>query len=321
MIAQLLQYLGAAAVAYIAICLLFFVKRVFLASGGATLSRILKKGGAWAVVTGASDGIGRAIAVELGRRGFNVVLIARTVSKLEEVAAEIKAKRPDAQTKVIPFDFSKGGDAEYNALFAQLDAYDIGVLANNVGINYAFPQGIDACDVAEDLSILKVNCESQLRMTKYVVGKMKQKKAGAILSLGSFTSSFPTALLSTYSGTKAFNAAFSDALAIELAEHGISVLTVTPNLVISRMTAGEKADKAKPSFMRVAANAMARATVSKIGAVTRTAGHTNHELIEAIASLVPRNFFNTQVLASQKAINKKALKIKAAKEAAAAKTN
>ena len=95
--------------------------------------------GSWAVVTGATDGIGKAIAMDLASRGFNIVLISRTLSKLNSVAEEIQAiqfEGKNTQTRVIANDFSKDFTAKvfedmYRDKMADLD---ISILANNVGM-------------------------------------------------------------------------------------------------------------------------------------------------------------------------------------------
>ncbi|XP_063807559.1 very-long-chain 3-oxoacyl-CoA reductase-B-like [Pseudophryne corroboree] len=95
----------------------------------------LRKYGAWAVVTGASDGIGKAYAEELARRGLNVVLISRTLKKLQSVAEGIELQT-GRKTKIIQVDFT-GGPEIYPKIEEGLKDMDIGILVNNVGILYS----------------------------------------------------------------------------------------------------------------------------------------------------------------------------------------
>lgn len=98
--------------------------------------------GAWGVVTGATDGIGKALAVELARKGMNVVLMSRTQKRLEEVRDEIVAKYPKVQVEVLAVDFNNIDDPSERAAISKLLTRlgDIGVLFNNVGVSYDFPQ-------------------------------------------------------------------------------------------------------------------------------------------------------------------------------------
>eukprot|EP01084_Bolivina_argentea_P228620 386097_1 len=254
------------------------------------------------------------MAVDLARRGMNVCVIARTKSKLEEVADEIKQHNVEA--KVVAFDFSETSAHSYKKMFHELDSIDIGVLVNNVGINYEFPKDYDSVPIEEDTRILNVNCESQLQMTKYVVPRMKAKRCGAIINMGSFSGVTPTAMLATYAASKSFNAHFSNCLAVELKPHGIDVLTVRPNLIITNMTIGAGNKTPKPSFLRVATIPAVRQILSKVGTVMMTAGHPNHCLIEALVTSAPVSFVNNQILKMHKSINKRAQRKKEAQTAA-----
>lgn len=105
-------------------------------------SKALKKFGQWAIVTGATDGIGKALAVELARKGANVVLMSRTQSKLEEVRDAILAKYPKVQVEILAVDFTKIDEPSVRtSIKAVIDkVQDVGVLFNNVGVSYDFPE-------------------------------------------------------------------------------------------------------------------------------------------------------------------------------------
>lgn len=93
------------------------------------------------VVTGATDGIGKALAMELARKGMNVVLMSRTQSRLEEARSEILAKYPKVQVEILAVDFNRVDEPSVRqALQQKLDQVkDVGVLFNNVGVSYDFP--------------------------------------------------------------------------------------------------------------------------------------------------------------------------------------
>lgn len=301
-----LTLLGGAFVLYKALQALLFIKLNYFTK--LNIKTRYAKAGNWAVVTGASDGIGFAMAKDLARRGLNVCLISRTKSKLEAAAAEIKAKYPNVELKVIEFDFQEATTHSYKKLQNEIDLLQVAVLVNNVGINYRYPQYFDEVPLEEDLNIVKVNCEATMRMTKMVLPEMRKKKSGAIICLGSFSALHPTPLLATYAGTKAFNIQFAEALAAEVKKDRIDVLAVTPNMVVSNMSAGVSDKKPKTTFMFVNADEMARATLNKLGATTHTDGHPHHAIIEGVLSMLPTSFVNNQISTAQFVTKKKAEK-------------
>ncbi len=86
-------------------------------------------GSSWAVVTGSTDGIGKAYAIELAKKGFNLVLISRSAEKLEAVKSEIKSLTPSNDIRTITFDFVTANVSDYEErIFADLRDIDIGLL-------------------------------------------------------------------------------------------------------------------------------------------------------------------------------------------------
>ena len=109
-----------------------------------TLERYGGKG-VWAVVTGSTDGIGKAVALELAARGFNLILISRNIEKLNATALQVQEKGKAAggvQTRVVAFDFSQDLSLEaYSKLAAKFADLDVAVLVNNVGFALSAPTG------------------------------------------------------------------------------------------------------------------------------------------------------------------------------------
>lgn len=301
-----LSWFGGAVALYLVVKFLAWVKLSFFTS--INMHKYKKKGGDWAVVTGASDGLGKAFSIELARQGFNIMLVSRTKSKLDDVAAECSSQTSNIKTKVFALDFSTAGPTEYRKLANEIDALEVGVLVNNVGINYDHPKFFEDVDVSEDLSVLKVNCESQLQLTKMVLPKMKARKSGAIVSMGSYSSICDAGLLSTYAATKAFNVAFSRAMATELSRSNIDVLAVTPGMVISNMSKIRR-----ESFQVVAPKPFVRQALAKLGSVTQATGHWQHSIIEWITVMLPQGIRTNQVYGAMVGTKKRAEK-KAAKK-------
>lgn len=91
-------------------------------------------------MTGATDGIGKAYSFALAKRGLNIVLISRTQAKLDKVSGEIESKYPGIQTKTIAVDFSMDATNYQHEIEAAIQGLMIGVLVNNVGMAYEYPE-------------------------------------------------------------------------------------------------------------------------------------------------------------------------------------
>ncbi|KAK9481220.1 hypothetical protein V1514DRAFT_323270 [Lipomyces japonicus] len=191
--------------------------------------------GAWAVITGASDGIGKEFSLQLAKKGFNVVLVSRTESKLVELANEIEQKFK-VNTKVLPFDFSLNQSIDYQALANLIEPLDVTVLINNVGQSHAIPVPFAETEESELSNIILINDLATLKVTRIVTPKLITKRQGLILTMGSFGGLFPTPYLAVYSGSKAFLQQWSSALAAELKPYNVDVDFVLSYLVTSAMS-------------------------------------------------------------------------------------
>ena len=169
----------------------------------------------WAVVTGATDGIGKAAAMHLGREGFNVVLISRTLSKLEACAKEIEEDALKAgkkiQTRVVQLDFTKNYDAKtFKRIYEDhLKDLDLSVLVNNVGL----PGGnlVDFVENSEQEvhNVTSCNMYANVLLTHQVVQTFKRRfeesgKRSAITFTSAMASLAPVPGVSSYSASKIF---------------------------------------------------------------------------------------------------------------------
>ncbi|OJZ91806.1 hypothetical protein ASPFODRAFT_27657 [Aspergillus luchuensis CBS 106.47] len=192
--------------------------------------------GSWAVVTGASDGLGKEFALQLARADFNILLVSRTASKLDTLSNEITSKFPSVQTKTLAMDFARNDDSDYEKLKELVDELDVSVLVNNVGKSHSIPTPFALTPEDEMTDIVTINCLGTLRATQLVVPGMMQRKRGLVLTMGSFGGLLPTPLLATYSGSKAFLQQWSTSLGSELEPYGITVELVQAYLITSAMS-------------------------------------------------------------------------------------
>lgn len=224
------------------------------------------------MVTGATDGIGKAYAMELARRGFDVVLISRSVEKLQKVAEEIE-KQSKRKTKIIQMDFT-GGPEIYPKVEKALKGLDIGILVNNVGMTYSkeparFLEVPNINKQTED--IMNCNVLSMVKMTTIVLPRMVQRKKGLIINLSSAAGEHPYPQLAMYSATKAFVDFFSRSLNIEYRSDGITVQSVLPYLVISNMTRLQE-----PNLVVKSSEDFVREALNTVGYSHRTNGCLSH---------------------------------------------
>jgi len=229
---------------------------------GESLKRYGAKG-SWAVITGASDGIGKEFALQLAKKKFNVFLISRTMSKLNTLAQEIEEEY-GVETIVFPMDFTQNKDSDYANLERNLNGRDISILINNVGQSHSIPVPFLETPDSEMNNIITVNCFGTLRITKLVAPKLVARRRGLIITMASMGGVIPTPLLATYSGSKAFLQQWSSALGSELAPHGVRVQLVQSYLVTSAMSKIRKTSALIPNPRQFVSSAL-----SKIG---RTGG-------------------------------------------------
>jgi len=248
------------------------------------------KKGTWAVVTGASDGIGKEYALQLARKGFNIVLVSRTQSKLETLAAEIQ-RSYNVQTKTLAMDFAANRDSDFTSLKQLVSALDVSILINNVGLSHNIPVPFMETPEQEMRDIITINCLGTLRVTQIIAPKMvKQKTGGLILTMASFGGILPTPLLATYSGSKAFLQQWSSALSSELAPHNIKVQLVQSYLVTSAMSKIRRSSAMVPTprqFVRAALSKIGRSGGAQGLATTSTPYWSHGVLHWAIANLTP----------------------------------
>jgi len=177
----------------------------------------------WAVVTGASGGLGEAYARELAGQGSNVVLVARSVDKMEALAAELTAAH-GIETMILPCDLSD--PAERSTLLAELDTLDIHTLVNNAGFGSMGMLG----ELARSRVVneVELNVVALTQLTHAVVPKMVASGRGTIINVASLAAFQPMPRMATYAATKSYVLNFTSALWGEMEGTGVRVVCICP---------------------------------------------------------------------------------------------
>jgi len=180
--------------------------------------------GRWALVTGASAGIGVALARELARHGTKLILTARRRDRLDALAAELRAKGNEVRTVAADLNDPSAPQQIFDATEGAGMAVDI--LIDNAGLG----QFGEFCTspVEQELSQVRVNCEAVVHVARLFVPRMVERRRGWVLITASTASFQPLPYFSTYAATKAFDRFFANGLAHEVERFGVKVTALCP---------------------------------------------------------------------------------------------
>ncbi|TVU11562.1 hypothetical protein EJB05_45156 [Eragrostis curvula] len=259
--------------------------------------------GSWAVVTGPTSGIGRSVAMELARRGLNLVLLDLDAGNLQEASDAIRARHA-VKTKAVVFDLSlvgtAQGDEAMRRLRAAVDGLDVGVLMNNAGVARPYAMYLHEADAEAWVRMIRVNLWAVTEVTAAVLPGMVARGRGAVVNMGSASSeAVPSFPLSTmYAATKSkgslyvnlnsirYVAQFSRSLYVEYKSKGIDVQCQAPFFVATRMVTGIELLRLLAPFVPTA-DAYARAAARWIGHGPLCSPTVSHQLLGFITAIVP----------------------------------
>jgi len=180
--------------------------------------------GPWALVAGASVGMGAEYATQLAAKGLNLVLIARRADELASLAARLSADH-GVQVRTLQLDLAHADAASMVA--AETGDIDIGLLVYNAGLSIVGP--FFAQPLEEHLRELDVNCRAPLTLVYTFGQRMLARKRGGIVLMSSLSASQGSALIANYVATKAYNLLLAEGLWDELRGQGIDVIASTPS--------------------------------------------------------------------------------------------
>jgi len=263
----------------------------------------LTRYGSWAVVTGSTDGIGKAYALQFAKKGLNVFLISRSADKLKEVKSEIETvSKNKVEVRTMAVDFSKADKSTYQDIQNQLSSIDVGILVNNVGVSYEHCEFFHDVDDQVIDNLIKINISATTYMTKHALPAMLKKGKGCIVNISSISGVAPAPLLTAYGASKAYVDHFSRMLAIEYAGKGIFVQSVTPAFVTTKMSRFRRATMTIPTT-----DAFVRSAIRTIGYERSVAGFWVHDIMREVQGYIPAAILEPKILQQHLAFRKKYL--------------
>lgn len=181
----------------------------------------------YALITGASKGIGRAIAEELASEKINVLLVARSENLLAALANEIE-KKYGVQCHYFVFDLSKTEAADKIFNWCVEKKYPVNILVNNAG--YGLSGSFENRLIDEHIDMINVSMLSTIKLIHLFLPQLKQQQKAYILNIGSSAAYQAVPYLSTYAAAKAFIVSFTRALKYELRNSNVKVSVVSPGV-------------------------------------------------------------------------------------------
>ena len=186
--------------------------------------------GKWALVTGASAGIGKALAEELAKGGTNLVLTARREDRLRSIAQSLSAAHK-IQSEIFVADLAQPAVPPAIFQFTREKALTIDLLVNNAGFGQYGE--FHSAETDRLLQMVQVNCTAVLHLTRLFVPGMVARRSGDILIVASTAAFQAVPYISTYAATKVFDLYLAEGLAEELKPHGIRVCALCPGTTTS----------------------------------------------------------------------------------------
>ena len=189
--------------------------------------------GPWALVTGASSGIGAEFARQLARKGLNIVLVARGQAALEEVATRIRVEHKiEARTVVADL----ATEAGIRAVQEAVGDLDVGLLVNNAGredSGYSLQTPIE-----QTMNTIALNITAPMALTHGCAQAMVKRKKSGLIFMSSLVAFQGVPLIANYAGSKAYNLVFAESLAAEFKQYNIDVAIGAPGFTNTKLASG-----------------------------------------------------------------------------------
>ena len=213
----------------------------------------------YAIVTGASAGIGKEIAIQLAERGHDIILTARRENRLQELASEIRS-RYQVNVDYIAADLAEVDAPDQIHEFCKNNNYDVEILINNAG--YGLPKPFHEVPMEDEEKSLRVLAISVIALTKKFVPDLLARGGGKVMIVSSVASFAPPSAIQTlYGPIKTFMNRFSDAMNSSYNRLGITSTAVCPGFTVTNFHTASNVQEmmdAVPSFMKFSAERIAK---------------------------------------------------------------
>jgi short-subunit dehydrogenase len=196
----------------------------------------------WAVVTGASSGLGREFALALVGRGHAVLAVARREERLRELADEVGARGGVLEPLVADLSTAEG----VQAVLARSASLDVELLVNNAGLASYGP--FASTTVERELDLVRVNVEAVVALTRGLLPELLARGRGGVINVASQMAFQPMPYFAAYAASKAFVLSFSEALAEEIRGTGVRVTAVAPGFISTEFADAAGSRRAERRF-------------------------------------------------------------------------
>lgn len=235
----------------------------------------------WALVTGATSGIGRALAEELASVGVNLILTGRRIDKLKAAAAELSSRYGN-QAYFFQADLTLPDSPRKIWEFTESRKIQIEVLVNNAGV-LAYGE-FATSDLDKQLAMLQVHCLATTHLSRLYLPGMVQRKSGDVLIVAT-TTLIPAPYLSTYAASKGFLLLFAEGVREEVARHGVNVSALCAGPTASELHADAQVSRGEKSRLLQPAREVAQRALA--GLAARNA-RIHPSLLAWVSAVVPR---------------------------------
>jgi hypothetical protein len=237
--------------------------------------------GPWALVTGASSGIGAEFTRQLAARGLSLVLVARRTNRLDDLAREL-SKRYNVQIEVITADLSKPDFM--SSIRPATQSLEIGLLVNNAG--FALTGPVLDHSLEAELSLLDVNCRAPLILAHEFGGKMLERRRGGIIFLASLAGFMSFPMWANYAASKAYNLFMGEAMWGELRDRGVDVLALCPGA--TRTEFGEVAGVESVGGFAMTVEPVVSVALRKLGKKASVIAGWRNRILYFLEKFMPR---------------------------------
>jgi short-subunit dehydrogenase len=230
--------------------------------------------GPWALIAGASEGIGASFARQLAGAGVNVALFSRRLEPLEALAAEIRAST-SAEVRVASIDLTSS--TVLADLEPLLDGIEVGLLVYNAGAESGAGNFVER-PIEDALHLIELNCRAPILLTHRFGKEMAARGRGGMILMTSMAAGAGSAYTAVYGSTKAFDRTLAEALWVELGQHGVDVVGVVAGLTDTPAMRGLGLDMEDNAFPIMTADDVAGEAIGALGhGPMWVAGEANRE--------------------------------------------